>query len=152
MHFVGISDRFISIHSPDANNFTIISALWQRFDEVCSKVANPVDNRCYGVICAPAEPSRPDEFCYTAALRVPSPAPPDEGFATHSTSAGLQAVFEHKGPVAGLGTTLRDFLQWLERSDYTQGAGAEIEAYPEEYDPTGSDSIMETWIPIVPRD
>lgn len=151
MHFVGISDTFISVHSPDANNFKIIPALWSRFCDAVDSVTDPVDRLSYGVIYGEDEPSRPDELRYLAACRVSSAALSAPGLEEYSSPQSLFAIFEHKGPIASIGQTHRDFGQWLNKSEFTRSTGAEIEVYPEAYDPRGLQSVMETWIPVAKR-
>ena len=88
---------------------------------------------------------------YIAALRVASPWRSDGGLQGYSTRESTYAIAEHTGPISGIGKTLREFDEWLEGSGYDRSAGAEIEVYPDEYNPTGMDSVMETWIPVVGR-
>lgn len=149
MHFVGISDIFICVHSPDASNFVIIPALWARFDEVVELVSDPVDRLNYGVIYSHDERSRPDELRYIAALRVSSASNAPPGLVHYSSPESSFVVIEHKGPIANIGQTLRDFDDWLNSAPYTRTAGAEIEVYPGGYDASGEESVMETWIPVV---
>ena len=149
MHFVGVSDMFISIHSADANNFEVIPALWGRICEVFEAIPEAADDGCYGVIYSDGEASRPDELVYIAGVRVDSRETTAPGMKNHSTSEGVFAVVEHRGPIMNLGETLRAFNTWLEGSDYERGDGAEIERYPPGWEPDAAEAVMETWIPVV---
>lgn len=151
MHFAGITDTFISIHSPNANNFVVIPALWGRFHEVCEAVKEPADDIGYGLVICEEGGSRPDELRYIAAMRVSEPWAADGDLVGYTAPAATYAIIEHRGPIANLGETLRAFGEWLDGSDYIAAAGAEIEAYGDDFDPESDDSVMETWIPVTPK-
>jgi AraC family transcriptional regulator len=146
---VGYGTRFTSALSPDADNTTVIPALWERFVAAERQIGDRTEDGLFGA-CLPleAEAAAADQFHYVAGAPVRPDASVPDGMEKHTIPAAMYAVFTHEGPVSGIGETMaRIYRDWLPESGRRHGDGPELEYYDERFT-NGPDSVMEIWIPV----
>jgi AraC family transcriptional regulator len=149
---VGLSARFISAMSPDANNFTVIPKLWdaylKRSGEIKSRLS-PID---YGVVVFLKEndqKSHPDERLYIAGASSPDSAPTPEGMTRLTIPAGKYAVFTHKGILQNLPQTMKGIhTSWLSDAGLKMRSGPHLEIYDSRFNPVSPASELDICIPI----
>jgi AraC family transcriptional regulator len=151
---VGLEAPFISVLSPDANNFSVIGRLWEQFGHQAGKVPNRIGHDMFGLCFdRPAvERRHPHEMQYLAGVRAGSLADIPKGMTAHTVPAGTFAVFTHRGPIRNFGDTVAEIYRvWLPQSGYRHAGVADVELYDDRFCVDGDDSEMEYWIPVVPR-
>lgn len=151
---VGIGGNFISVLSPDRNNFVVIPQLWERFIPRRSEIPHIKDpHQSLGCIVCPtdAAPSgHPSECHYIACAEVTAVlASIPDGMEVREIPAGRYAVFVHKGKLDTLNHTMNFiYASWLPRSGEQLRDAPEVEIYGERFDPSSDDSEMEICIPV----
>ena len=149
---VGMEATFIGALSPDANNFDVIPALWDRFINRAGEIEGRSDEAAFGLVLTPpaGERSHPDELLYVAGAVVRGVSSLPEGMVCHEVAASKFAVFTHRGPIANLTETVRFAMnEWLPRSGYRWNL-LEVERYDHRFSiESPQDSEMETWLGIV---
>lgn len=152
---VGVEAPFIGALSPDANNFQVIPALWDKFINRITEVENRAGDANYGLVLTPPEGERshPDELLYVAGTVVSEVSSVPEGMVCHEVPATTYAVFIHRGPIGNLPETIRFAMEvWLPRSGYRFNM-IEFERYDHRFSiESPQESEMETWLGIVPAD
>ena len=118
MTLIGLSTRFICVHSKDADNHVKIPALWDRYIERAGSIAGRVSRDEWGVcdeVPAKETKAHPDELVYLAGAQVATGTEPPPGMVSWTVPAGSYAVFTHRGSIARLGET----LGWIHRPSST---------------------------------
>jgi len=105
----------------------------------------------YGVICSGDPEAETVE--YLCGVEVENLAALAPGIGRVRIPAAHYAVFEHHGPIAGLGP-LWDaiFGQWLPRSGHRSAHSPDFERYDERFDPAAGAGVVELWVPIERRE
>ena len=151
---IGIEASFIHALSPDATNFQVIPQLWSRLNQAAHQVSHRIGTTMYGVIDARPESERkhPHELQYLAAIPVSMVGEIPTGMVARTISAGLFAVFTHRGPIQSIGDTVHQIYRvWLPQSDYVHSEIADVEVYGERFCGDRPDSEMEYWISVAPK-
>lgn len=151
LRLVGLQAAFISGLSPDTNAAEVIGPLWGTLHSRIAEIQRSDPTICYGYCCfgVPSEPRHPDEILYLAGVPVAAGAPVPAGLESIETAAGLYAVFEHRGPIWTLGTTLKAIYgDWLPTSGYRGSGKGDVEVYRQDWAADAEDSVMEYWVGI----
>jgi AraC family transcriptional regulator len=151
---IGLEAPFVSVLSPDANNFQVIGRLWEQFSQRAGEVPNRIGREMFGVCFdRPAtERTHPHEMQYLAGVRVGSVADLPAGMVAHTVPAGAFAVFTHRGPISEFGDTVAAaYRDWLPQSGFQHAGTADVELYDHRFCVDGEDSEMEYWVPVVPK-
>ena len=153
LHVVGFEAPFISVLSPDANNFQVIGELWSKICDGAKNVSNRFGDNMFGIVYAIPEHQRshPHELKYVAAVAVDSPGDVPDGMVARTIDAGTFAVFKHVGPIRTLGETCDEiYRKWLPQSDFVPGNQPDIEVYGAKFNSESDDSEMEYCVSIIP--
>lgn len=152
---VGVEAPFIGALSPDASNFQVIPALWDKFINRVGEIEGRSDEAAYGLVITRPEQERshPDELLYVAGTVVSEVSSVPEGMVRHEVPAATYAVFTHRGPIANLPETIRFAMEvWLPNSGYRWNL-IEVERYDHRFSiESPQESEMETWLGIVLAD
>lgn len=154
LHVVGLSNRFISILAPDANNFEVIPALWDRFNARKSEIQGARPGVAVGLCLCEDDPSETEntgELSYLAGSVISAePSEPlPEGMRLISIAAGPYARFTHHGELTKLQHTMSYIhLTWSPRSGYQLDQRPEIEWYDSRFKPDQADSAFDILIPL----
>jgi AraC family transcriptional regulator len=148
---VGMEAKFISILSPDKNNFTVIPALWGSYIPRSKEIGSRKGRFDVGV-CMPVdekERSHPEECLYLAGAEVDDFSRVPEGMVKRVLPAGRYAIFTHRGKLEGLEHTMSYIYgSWLPTSGETLREAPDLEIYDERFKLDSDDSEVELWIPI----
>lgn len=150
---VGMGAPFISILSPDRNNFIVIPQLWDRFVNRIEEINGRVGRDTFGLcsdLPSEVERSHDAEFFYMACAEVESLDDIPDGMIGRVVPAATFAVFTHVGPLDRLGRTM-DYIygSWLPDSGYERPADVpDLELYDERFDPSSEQSEMDIYVPI----
>src|SRR5262245_10221099 len=142
---VGLDAPFISVLSPDANNFSVIGRLWEQVGHRAGEVPNRIGHDMIGLCFdrPAAERTHPHEMQYLAGVRVSSVAEIPKGMTAHTVPAGKFAVFTHRGPIRKFGDTVAEIYRvWLPQSGYRHAGIADIELYDDRFCVDGTESEM----------
>jgi predicted transcriptional regulator YdeE len=151
---VGLEAPFISVLSPDANNFQVIGRLWEQLGQRAGEVSNRIGHDMFGLCFdrPAAERRHPHEMQYLAGVRVSSTADIPPGMVAHTVPAGTFAVLTHRGPIKTFGSTVAAiYRDWLPQSGFKHAGTTDVELYDHRFCVDGPDSEMEYWVPVVPR-
>lgn len=151
---IGLAATFISIRSPEANNFEVIPALWDRLIGRIDEIPGRREHVSLG-LCCPLPPqierSHPDEFYYIAGFPVDATGPVPDGMVMRRVAAGRYAMFTHRGPLGELGATV-DYIYgtWMPTAKREPGNHdrPDIEWYDERFDPASTTSEIDIYVPI----
>jgi AraC family transcriptional regulator len=155
INIVGRGANFISILSPDADNFVVIPQLWDDMMSRRGEIRNVTGEAAYG-LCGPIEDEsqrrHADEFFYLAGLPVTSLDDLPEGMIGRTVPAATYAVFTHVGRIDRLGETMNYIYgSWLPGSEYERQEGPDLELYDKRFAPTSDTSEMDILIPVRKR-
>jgi AraC family transcriptional regulator len=154
LHVVGLSNRFISILAPEANNFEVIPALWDRFNARQGEIQGARQGVSLGLCLCEDDPSESEntgELSYLAGclLETEPTEPLPEGMRAISIAPGQYARFTHQGELDKLQHTMSYIhLTWLPRSGYQLDQRPEIEWYDSRFKPDQADSAFDIYIPL----
>jgi AraC family transcriptional regulator len=152
MRIVGMGTRFISIRSPERNNFDVLPPLWKRYLARESEIPGRKGAGHVGVcqdIRPPETKSHPEELYYMAGTEVEEGALAPDGMELKVIPAGRYAIFTHRGTLESLGHTMSYiFGSWLARSGETLRDAPDLEVYDGRFDPKSPDSEVDLYIPI----
>lgn len=153
MLIVGMGAPFISILSPDRNNFIVIPKLWSDYVPRISEIPHRINPQIsYGVCAKPPEgcgSNRPDECYYIAGSEVSRIDTLPPGMTSMKISAGRYAVFTHRGKLDTLGHTMNYIYgNWLPTSGIELRDAPDLEIYDKRFKPHSEDSEMDIWIPV----
>jgi AraC family transcriptional regulator len=147
----GLGARFISILSPDNNNWAVIPKLWHEFTKRKDEISGRLSQADIG-LCEPVSPDKrthPDECFYLACTEVSNFDDIPEGMMSMSIPAGRYAVFVHKGNLDELGHTYRYIYgSWLHASKEELRDAPDFECYSERFKDGSEDSELDIYIPI----
>lgn len=151
LSLVGLSARFISANSPDANNLEVIPPLWEKLMKRRVELAAAADQLAFGACRMPDEPTREGEMEYLAGFELPVDAPVPEGMVRWEIPATQYARFTHRGPIGQFPQTLQYvYGSWFPRSNF-EPTGIELEIYDERFSPHGEDSELDYLVAIQNR-
>jgi len=148
---VGIGAKFISVLSPEANNFIVIPGLWQQYGPRQHEIGSRKNEAAIGAVyCLDQIENEPANQCfYFACAEVTDATTVPEGMEAREIPAGKYAVFTHKGKIENIGHTMGYIYgSWLPRSEHELRDAPELEIYGEKFDADSDDSEMEVCIPI----
>ncbi len=148
---VGIGNCFISILSPDKNNFVVIPKLWDNYNKRSSEITGRKAHRDLGVCFQPDanQKKHPDECFYIACAEVESFDVIPEGMMTKVIPPGKYAIFTHKGQLEKLQHTMNYIYgAWLAKSGQKLREAPDLEIYDERFKFGSVDSELDIYIPI----
>lgn len=149
---VGLSTRFVSGITPDANNFKLIPPLWGKFMARHHEITGRSSALNYGVVICLDEHDKkthPDEMLYFAGAPIESSATPPRGMMTLIIPPGDYAIFVHRGPVEEIRRTLDHIYgSWLPQSGRTLRDAPHLEIYDERFKLGSPDSEFEIAVPV----
>jgi len=149
---VGLSARFISAMSPDANNFAVIPKLWAEYLKRSGEIKSRLSPTEYGLVLCLDEKdnkSHPDEMLYIVGASVPETASTPPGMTRLTIPAGKYVVFVHKGPVQALGQTMKEiYVTWLPKSGMKIRNAPHLEIYDHRFKPASPDSEIDICVPV----
>lgn len=152
-HVVGLGTRFISVMSPEQNNFLVIPKLWDQFIKRVDEIRDRKGYHTYGLCEAlPKELARThkDELFYIACAEVTSLDQVPTGMLHRTLPAGRYACFTHKGSLSGLGQTMNFiYRSWLPSSGITLREAPHLELYDKRFDPHSEKSELDILLPTV---
>jgi predicted transcriptional regulator YdeE len=153
LNVIGMGSTFVSILAPESNSQQVIPALWdqfvQRSDELPA-IDGPVQ---LGVCMTPpdgTEAANNDTFYYLACVEANDDESVPEGMSRHRVPAGRYAKFTHIGPITQLGESMQQIHRsWLRDANLKASESRPvIEWYDARFNPTGTDSELDIYIPI----
>lgn len=128
-----------------------IPALWVKFSQRMGEIPGVIDSvSAYGVSVMPEEATGPEDFEYTAAMKVSSLDEIPEGMVGVTIPTGRYAIFTHEGSMEKLQQTY-GFIYgvWAKSGDYTIRDAPEFEVYGPEFNAQGGDdSKFKIYVPI----
>lgn len=158
-HVVGIAERY------EMGKQWGIPEQWGRFVPRIEEIPHRDVHRTYGVcVCEPkdaadapcassGDAAKPSFFRYLAcaeATRIADALP--AGMVGFTVPGGTFAVFTHRGKITGISATIQ--AAWgggLAAAGLTPTGAPDFELYDERFKGGGDDSVVEIWIPVVPR-
>lgn len=153
MKIVGYGGSFISINSPDKNNFEVIPKIWGRYQTKHQEIKEQITQYSIGVCWCLDDAklkSHPDECYYIAGSVVKNFTDVPEGMMTKEIPAGKYAVFTHKGTLQKLSHTMSYIYgSWAAQSEYKLRDAPDLEIYDERFKPDSEDSEFDLYIPVV---
>lgn len=125
--------------------------LWLDFFKIESSVPKPVPGVEYGLYAygdkVPATSSK--QIIYLAGYEVPSLNPKPSLLDATSVPGAKYAVFEHRGPVSNVMSTINSiFSSWLPAHQLSPAANFYFERYDARYKTESPDSVIEIWVPV----
>ncbi len=150
---VGMGGNFISVLSPDADNFIVIPKLWHEFMARSGEITPRKDSTvALGCVYCPAG-ERPGECHYLACAEVTAATAAEvslpAGMELREIPAGRHAVFIHKGSLDTLGDTMGHiYATWLPASGLELRDAPDLEIYGEKFCMESEDSELEICIPV----
>lgn len=149
---VGLSDKFVSILSPEKNNHIVIPALWDKYLPRRSEILNAKASVDFGV-CLPVDTqnkNHPDECLYMACAEVSDFDQIPSGMVKKQIPAGEYAVFTHKGKLDKLDHTMNYIYgAWLPKSGRKLREAPDLELYDQRFNTESESSEFDIYIPIV---
>lgn len=151
MTIAGKADHFISVLSPDANNFEVIPSLWGKFVPERQKLKRKNQDDWGICICLDEKKAgRPGECWYMAGCEIENGSELPDGFEKTIVPKGKYAVFTHKGSLDKLGMTYKYiFGSWIHTSKNQLREAPDLELYDERFLPGRDDSELDIYIPII---
>jgi AraC family transcriptional regulator len=149
---VGLGTKFISILSPDKNNFSTIPPLWQKFMRQISKIPHKAGDTCFGLVeSLPGNErkSHKDEMFYVAGAEVTDFGAVPAGMLQRTIPAGRFATFTFKGKLDGLEQTMNAIYgTWLPKSKVKLRDAAHLEFYDRRFIPGSDQSEFDILLPV----
>ena len=149
---IGIGAKFISILSPDANNYAVIGGLWGKYLPRGGEIPSRVSRSDIGVVTClteSGEKSHPNECFYLAGAEVKSADTVPPGMMAMTIPAGQYAVFTHKGRIDKLKMTMNYIYgSWLPKSGKKLRDAPEMELYDHRFKHDSDESELDIYIPI----
>ena len=148
---VGLGAPFISILSPDRNNFIVIPKLWDDFVRRYDEIPGRVGTASLGLIyCEPNRPGvHPNQCFYLACAEVSGTDDVPTGMMSRTLPSGRYAKFTHRGKLDRFEHTMNYIYgSWLARSGEELRDAPEIEVYDERFVPDSDESELDIYIPI----
>ena len=150
---IGMNTRFISIMSPERNNFDILPKLWRDYLARSREITSRLSPFNIGVCEQVPEGARtrptPDECLYMAGAEVKNFDLVPDGMMTKVIPAGRYAVFTHKGQLETLEHTMNYIYgSWLPKSGEELRDAPDLEIYGERFKYGQEDSEVDLYIPI----
>ncbi len=149
---VGYGGNFISILSPEKNNFVVIPELWRNFMSRAGEIQNKKGHNILGLcecINDKSKKNHPDECFYIAGAEVTDFKSIPEGMVQKTVPAGRYAVFTHKGKLDKLEFTMSYIYgSWLPKSGEELREAPDLEVYDERFKLDSDDSEVDLYVPI----
>ena len=149
---VGMGTKFISIMSPDKNNFSLIPALWNQFMPRIGEIKNRAGGWCYGLVEALPESdakSHNDELFYIACAEVLDFEAIPAGMVKRVIPAGRYACFTHKGKLDRLEHTMNYvYGSWLPKSNTQLRDAPHLELYDHRFAHDSDKSEFDILLPV----
>jgi AraC family transcriptional regulator len=149
---VGMGAKFVSILSPDRNNFNVIPALWGQFMQRIGELKHRSGESCFGLVEAVPEPeskSHNDELFYIACAEVSDFDSVPPGMIHRVIPAGRYACFTHKGKLDRLEHTMNFIYgSWLPKSEVQLRDAPHLELYDRRFIPDSDKSEFDILLPI----
>lgn len=123
----------------------------KRIDEIHGIRGRSGDNlKTYGVCQEIWENGQiQDKFKYYAAVEVEPETVPPNGLELIHLKKQKYAIFEHRGGLQALQLTNQYIWgTWLPQSGYELAPASDLEVYPEDFRPEGTDTPIELWVPL----
>jgi len=124
---------------------SVISRLWNDFNQRCDEIPSPVPGVCYGVCC---DMEADGHFRYVAGLESKAAHTPD-GLDAVEIPASRYAVFKHVGHISDFNKTV--YTVWnkaLPDAGLTPAKTPDFEVYDDRFDPKTCSGTVEIWIPL----
>jgi AraC family transcriptional regulator len=149
---VGMGAKFVSILSPDRNNFNVIPALWGQFMSRIGEIKHRKGELCFGLVEMLPEgedKSHIDEMFYIACAEVSNFDAVPPGMIHRVIPMGRYACFSHKGKLDRLEHTM-NFIHgsWVPKSNVRLREAPELELYDERFIPDSDNSEFDILLPI----
>ncbi len=125
--------------------------IWDVLQSNCLKIPNRINRKySYGVESFTKEMDESKEWFYFAGAEVKDLSKIPVQMCAKIIPKGKYAVFEHKGPVSGLGKFYKSiYTKWLPELGYQSGSPHDFERYDKRFiSPQSEDSIIEIFVPI----
>ena len=149
---VGMGTKFVSILSPDKNNFNVIPPLWGRFVERIGEIRNRVGHASFGLVEAlpkSEDKSHNDELFYIACAEVADFGATPAGMIDRVIPAGRYASFTHKGKLDKLEHTMNFIYgSWLPKSNLQLRDAPHLELYDQRFIPGSDASEFDILLPV----
>jgi AraC family transcriptional regulator len=157
---IGLGGNFISILSPERNNFVLIPKLWDKFTKRCGEIRNKTGSILGVCECIEGRTkandknktnitNHPDDCFYLACAEVTSFDGTPEGMMEKTVPAGRYAVFTHKGKLDKLEFTMSYIYgSWLPRSGEELREAPDLEIYDKRFNADSDNSEIDIYIPI----
>jgi AraC family transcriptional regulator len=148
---VGLGTKFVSILSPQKNNYQVLPALWQGFIGRLSEIKNRTGEATYGLVEMLPETgkSNKDEMFYVACTEVADFDAVPKGMIQRVVPAGRYAMFTHKGPINRLEQTMKEiYLAWLPKSKVQLRDAPHLELYDERFAHDSDQSEFDILLPV----
>ncbi len=136
--------------APEVGQLDIVG-LWQRFEDNHSRsIKHEVEGKGYEIHIE-EETTPPMHFCLVGVAVRRIEDLPVELFAK-VVPACEYTVFTHHFRDGGFGDACKAVHEWVANSDYTPAYGFDIQCYDSRFKgPEDPESIIEIWVPVVPR-
>jgi len=119
---------------------------WQRFVPHIGRIAGQVQGYAYGVCW---NDKLGFDFDYLSGVEVPVPGMLPDGFTTLELKPQRYAVFEHKGHISNLVSTIEAiWIKWVPECGLRAAKAPCFERYTPEFDPHKGIGGIELWIPV----
>ena len=149
---IGMGGNFISILSPDKNNFEVIPKIWGQYMSRSKEITNRENWNNIGICSCITDPKlkqHPDECFYMAGTVVSDFDNVPAGMLIKVIPAGRYAVFTHKGKLDKLQHTMNFIYgSWLAKSEYKLRDAPDLEMYDERFNLDSDDSEIDLYIPV----
>ena len=146
-HVVGLGAKFISVLSPERNNFVVIPRLWHEFVNRQDEIPNRADKNALG--CVFCEEGTNERY-YLACVEVTTVSTIPAGMESLEIPEGNHAVFIHKGTLDTLGETMEYIHRsWMPGSGCQRRDAPELEIYGDRFDLGSDDSELIICVPIL---
>jgi AraC family transcriptional regulator len=149
---VGLGAKFVSILSPDKNNFNVIPALWGQFMSRIGELKNRSGQECFGLVEMLPEgedKSHNDEMFYIACAAVSDFSVVPAGMIKRTIPPGKYVCFTHKGKLDRLEHTMNFvYGSWLPKSNVRLREAPHLELYDRRFIPDSNKSEFDILLPI----
>ena len=147
---IGMNTQFISILSPDRNNFDVLPKLWNNYIARSQEIKSRLGLDDIGICEQIPETARtrpsPDACMYMAGTEVTNFDHVPEGMVTKIVSAGRYAVFTHRGQLTSLEHTMNYIYgSWLPKSGEELRDAPDLEVYDERFKYGMEDSELDLY-------
>lgn len=125
--------------------------IWDVLHNNCIKIPNRINRKYfYGIESFTKEMDDEKEWFYFAGTEVKDFSKVPVQMCAKVIPKSKYAVFEHKGPVSGLGKFYEEiYTEWLPESGYQTSGAFDFERYDKRFiSPQSPESVIDIFIPI----